>query len=49
MVLQTDYDEIELLKSSYNVISVMSSQLRHQKRHQSNVTIFSILDPPQSK
>jgi len=34
----TDYEEIELQKSSYDVILVTSSSLRHRKRHQNNVT-----------
>jgi len=35
-----DYDKIERLKISYNVILVASSLLQHQKRHQTNVTRF---------
>jgi len=46
MVFQGDYDEIELQKISCNVISVTSSLLRHQKRHQNNVTNFFQLAPP---
>jgi len=39
VVFEADYDEIELQKYSYNVISVTSSLLRHQN----NVTkIFPI-------
>jgi len=42
VVFEADYDEIELQKYSYDVISVTSSPLRHQK----NVTkIYSISAP----
>jgi len=45
VVFQTDYDEIELQKISYDVISVTLSQLCHLKRYQNNVTNFSVLAP----
>jgi len=50
VVFEADYDEIELQKYSYDVITITSSTLRHQKRHQNNVTNFFFdLGPSQSK
>jgi len=47
MVFEADYDNIELQKYSYDVISVTPSPLRHQKRHQNNVTnFFQFGSPP---
>jgi len=40
LVILTEYDKIEIRKSSYDVATVMSSQLHHRKSHQNNVTKF---------
>jgi len=50
MIFQTNYDEIQLKKISYDVISVMSSPLRHhhvtEKCYQYMSQIFSNIFPP---
>jgi len=40
-----DYGKIKLKKNSYDVTSVTSSLLRHQKYHQTNVTRFFTFGP----
>jgi len=46
---QNDNDELNFKKSVMTTFSVMSSLLRHQKRHQTTSQDFSILGPSQSK
>jgi len=49
LVFQIDYDKIELLKISYDVISVTSSLLLHQYDTKTMSQNFSVLGPSQSK
>jgi len=44
VVFEADYDEIELQKCSYDVISVTSSPFRHQKLSVGTIDWQSIID-----